>query len=196
MNERKLSAVDAAVRQRIVELSVHIPCGDLRGPINGRWQSCLCEDSPEKWEGCDVSRQKDLCVICFRATAGGTSRWSWLACGECRKVNATLPRLESEYGDVPFAFGRHSLMNGIGVDRSAPPEVRKEQIARLLAFAKSHDRLREWRLREYSRLATRFDPLADIALRVWQAEWPPSLEASVDAFARLLGHKPDPPRSN
>jgi hypothetical protein len=50
-------------------------------------------------------------------------------------------------------------------------------------------------MREYSRLAGRFDPLADIPLRVWQAEWPPSLEASVDAFARLLGHKPDPPRS-
>jgi hypothetical protein len=41
--------------------------------------------------------------------------------------------------------------------------------------------------REYLRLAGRFDPLADVALRVWQEEWPPGTAASRDAFARLLG---------
>ncbi|EUA52290.1 hypothetical protein I553_2476 [Mycobacterium xenopi 4042] len=74
----------------------------------------------------------------------------------------------------------------------APPEVQEDQIARLLAFAKRDDRLRGWRTREYPRLASRFDPLADVPLRLWQAEWPPSLEASVDAFTRLLGRAPDP----
>jgi len=189
-----LSATDAALRKRIVGLSVHIPCGDLRGPVlHGRWQSCRDEDSPEKWEGCDVSRERDLCIICFRATAGGTSRWSWLACADCRRVNASIARREPKYGDRPFALGRHSLMNGVGVRGAAPPEVREEQIARVVAFAKGDDRLRDWRRREYWRLASRFDPLADIPLRVWQAEWAPSLEASVSAFARLLGREPDPP---
>ncbi|MCV7260879.1 hypothetical protein [Mycobacterium shimoidei] len=193
MTTRKLSASDAALRESITELSVHMPCGGLRGPVDGRWQSCHHEDSPEKWDGHDVSREKDLCIVCFRATAGGTSRWSWLACENCRRVNESIARLESKYGDRPFALGRHSLMNGIGVRAGAPPEVKKEQIARLVAFASGDDRLRQWRTREYRRLAGRFDPLADIPLRVWQAEWPPSLEASVDAFARLLGHAPDPP---
>ena len=147
MTEPKLSVADAALRERIVELSVHIPCGGLRGPVHGRWQSCGCEDSPDRWEGCDVSREKDLCVICFRATAGGTSRWSWLACADCRRVNASIASLESKYGDHPFALGRHSLMNGIGVGGGAPPEVQQEQIARLAAFAKGDDRLREWRRR-------------------------------------------------
>ena len=195
MTERKLSATDAALRKRITELSVHIPCGGLRGPVHGRWQSCRDEDSPERWEGCDVSSEKELCIICFRATAGGTSRWSWLACADCRRVNASIASLQSKYGDRPFALGRHSLMNGIGVRGGAPPEVQEEQIARLAAFAKGDDRLREWRRREYSRLASRFDPLADIPLRVWQAEWPPGLEASVNAFAGLLGRAPDPPPS-
>jgi hypothetical protein len=86
-------------------------------------------------------------------------------------------------------------MNGIGVRGDAPPEVQEVQIARLAAFAKGDDRLRDWRTREYWRLARRFDPLADIPLRVWQAEWPPSLEASVNAFARLLGREPAPPPS-
>ncbi len=86
-------------------------------------------------------------------------------------------------------------MNGIGVRGGASPKVQEEQLARLEAFAKGDDRLRDWRGREYWRLAGRFDPLADIPLRVWQAEWPPDLEASVDAFARLLGQGPDSPPS-
>lgn len=195
MTDRNLSATDAALRERIAELSVHIPCGGVRGPVPGRWQSCRCEDSPEKWSGYDVSSEKDLCIVCFRATAGGTSRWSWLACAHCRRVNAAIASLQERYGDRPFALGRHSLMNGIGVGGGASPEVQEEQLARLEAFVKGDDRLRDWRGREYWRLASRFDPLADIPLRVWQAEWPPGLEASVDAFARLLGQEPDSPPS-
>ena len=178
MQERKLSDTDAAVRERITELSVHIPCGGLRGPLQrksqayphlpARWQSCQCEDSSEKWEGCDVSRQFDLCIICFRATAGGTSRWAWLACDDCRAVNSAI---ESRWGFRPFALGRHSLMNGIGVRGGSPPDVMEKQIARLAEFAKGDGRLRDWRTQEYSRLASRFDPLADIPLRVWQQEW-------------------------
>ena len=94
-----------------------------------KWQSCPDEDSPEKWVGCDVSRQFDLCIICFRATAGGTSRWSWLACDDCRAVNDSIG---SRWGFRPFALGRHSLMNGIGVRGGAPPEVQEVQIDRLV----------------------------------------------------------------
>jgi hypothetical protein len=192
MTERKLSAADAALRKRITELSVHIPCGWLRGPVpttckwdhlHGHWQSCMDEDSPEKWP-CDVSRALDLCIICFRATAGGPARWSWLACGDCLAINKAI---ESAWGVRPFALGRHSLMNGIGVRGGAPPEVQTEQIARLAAFVKGDDRLRKWGRAEYSRLASRFDPLADIPLSVWQQRWPPGATASLDAFSRLLG---------
>ena len=68
-----------------------------------------------------------------------------------------------------------------------PPEVQEVQIARLAAFAKGDGRLRDWRRQEYSRLAGKFDPLADVPLRVWQQEWAPGKNASLDAFARLLG---------
>lgn len=192
MDEPEVSATDAALRQRLHELCVHIPCGGVRGPVGGfgsrLWQSCRCEDNPEKWEGCDVSSERDLCIICFRATAGGVSRWSWLACEDCREVNQKLgPR----YGVRPFPLGRHSLMNGIGVRGGAPPEVQHEQLARLKAFARGDDRLRSWRHEEYRRLAGVFDPLADVPLREWQSLWPPGREASRDAFARLLA--PDRP---
>ncbi len=93
MTDRNLTGTDAALRERIAQLCVHIPCGHLRGPVDGRWQSCRDEDSPERWKGYDVSSEKDLCIICFRATAGGTSRWSWLACADCRRVNAAIAGL-------------------------------------------------------------------------------------------------------
>jgi hypothetical protein len=125
-----------------------------------------------------------VCIICFRATAGGISRWAWLACKDCRAVNTAL---ESAWGFSPFAIGRHSLMNGIGVRGGVSPEVRKRQIERLAAFGRGDDRLREWRRRDYRRLAGRFDPVADLPLRVWQQEWLPGPSASVDAFSRLTG---------
>jgi hypothetical protein len=195
MTKRKLSATDTALRERITELSVHIPCGWLRGPVrrtphggfSARWQSCPDEDYPEKWEGCDVSSEYDLCIICVRATAGGTSRWSWLACKDCRAVNEAL---ESAWGFRPFALGRHSLMNGIGVRGDSSPEVRDAQIARLMEFHKHIQSLYEWEKQEYSRLASRFDPLADVPLNAWQQEWPPGRGASWDAFSRLTGLEP------
>lgn len=194
MTQRPWSATDAVLRERITELSVHIPCGGLRGPLQRRspshpdrpvrWQSCRDEDHPVKWDDADVSREHDLCIICFRGTAGGRSRWSWLACDNCRSVHAAV---ESVWGFRPFALGRHSLMNGIGVRGGAPPEVRDQQIARLAEFGRCDNRLRAWRTYEYQRLADSFDPFADIPLRLWQQQWPPSRLASRDAFARLIG---------
>jgi len=194
MSKKQLSATDAAVRRRIVELSVHIPCGGLRGPLQHpspsrpdlpvRWQSCRDEDAPEEWECADVSREHELCIICFRATAGGPSRWAWLACADCRSVNIAV---EKAWGFRPFPLGRHSLMNGFGVRGGAPSEVQQRQLAGLIQFARGDGRLRDWRRDEYRRLANKFDPLADIPLRVWQQEFPPSRAASGDAFARLIG---------
>lgn len=185
MTERGLSASDRAIRRRITELSVHIPCGGIRGPQpNWPWQSCRCEDTPEQWADCDVSRAKDLCIICFRDTAGGPSRWAWRACWHCRGVNTAIERRS---GERPFNLGRHSLMNGIGIRGGQPREVLDEQIAKLLEFARGDGRLRTWRDAEYPRLAASFDPLADIPLRAWQQQWVPSRDASWDAFSRLLG---------
>jgi hypothetical protein len=78
-------------------------------------------------------------------------------------------------------------MNGIGLRGAAPAEVLDQQIAKLVAFARGDGRLQTWRESEYQRLAAAFDPLADVPLRVWQQQWVPSLDASWDAFLRLLG---------
>lgn len=79
-------------------------------------------------------------------------------------------------------------MSGIGVRSGAPPEVRNEQLAQaqLQEFVRGDNRLRAWRRIEYPRLAACFDPLADVPLRTWQQEHPPSRTASWDAFTRLV----------
>ncbi|WP_156687402.1 hypothetical protein [Mycobacterium sp. Marseille-P9652] len=191
MTKPELSPADAALRARITELSVHIPCGGLRGPVpsEGRWQSCPDEDTPQLWKGYDVSRAHDLCLVCARGIAGGKSRWSWLACDDCRAINAALERT---WGVRPLALGRHSLMNGIGIRGGAPPEDVERGADQLVAFARSVAALHNWHHQEYRRLADTFDPLADIPLRTWQQQWPPSREASADAISRLLGRELPP----
>lgn len=188
MTNESLSPADAALRESITELSVHIPCGGLRGPVQrsdpGLWQSCRHEDSPQQWEGADVSRHYDLCIVCFRATAGGISRWSWLACLDCRSVNDTIAQV---WGFRPFALGRHSLMNGIGMRGGLPPEVQRRQAEQLTEFAGGDWRLKAWRDHEYRLMASRFEPEADVPLREWQQAWPPGPTASREAFARLMG---------
>lgn len=135
------------------------------------------------WPGCDVSSKYDLCIVCVRATAGGTSRWAWLACNDCRAVNSAV---EEAWGFRPLAVGRHSLMNGIGLRGGASPEEQEDQVSRLLHFVKHQSRLADWRREEFARLASAFYPLADVPLRIWQRQWPLSRAASVDAFSRLL----------
>lgn len=183
-----ISTTDAAVRKRVEVLSVHVPCGGIRGPIQRGtwpgWQSCRCEDRPVRWQWADVSRAYDLCVVCFRATAGGPSRWSWLACENCRAVNREIGEI---WGFDPFKLGRHSLMNGVGVRPDGPPDVRDAQVVRLREFARGDVRLRDWRRTEYPRLASSFDHLADVPLKVWQRRHPAGWHASHDAFARLIG---------
>ena len=80
-------------------------------------------------------------------------------------------------------------MNGIGVRGGNPPDVQDEQMGELWAFLRGDDRLREWKRQEYWLLASSFDPLADIPLRVWQQEWVPGRSASWDSFSRLIGRE-------
>ncbi len=84
-------------------------------------------------------------------------------------------------------------MNGIGVRGGGSPEVKEAQIARLMKFMKHLQGLREWEKQEYGRLASRFDPLADVPLNVWQQEWPPGQGASWDAFSSFTGLEPPRP---
>ena len=82
MDEQEVSATDAQCASVFHKLGVHIPCGQIRGPVPADVRSPAVAILPVRRPstevvGMDVSREYDLCIICFRATAGGASKFSW-----------------------------------------------------------------------------------------------------------------------
>jgi hypothetical protein len=176
---------DAAVRGRIIELSVHIPCGQIRGPVwaggESQWQSCSCEDSPQAWAGGDTARRFDLCLLCARVAVGATTSWPWLVCVACRRAAEDLA---TRWGFTPFALGRHPEMNGYGIhiqDDDAP-----ERLERACGFRSRYCNLEPWRTLEVSRLAVTFGEHQHIPLELWQEQWPYGRMASKSAIRRLI----------
>lgn len=166
------------------QLTVHLPCARLRGWA-GQVQGCPCEPS-EPWPDCDVSRAQDLCLVCARGTAGGTTRWSWLACEHCRTVEKAL---QGWLGIRILPLGRHSLLNGVALRVAQASSEEADAFA--VAFeglSLGWDTLFEWGDAEARRLADALvDADPDVPLRVWQTTCPPSLTASIDAYERILG---------
>lgn len=186
---------DPRLVDRICEMSVHAACGELRGPTppdSGSpaipwWQSCTCEDEPVRWDH-DVSSVQELCMLCCRGVArSGPSRFSWLACETCKDVNNTLGQV---WGVRPFAFGRHSLMNGHAIRIGSSAAEISEGATLLTAAARGHGELFEWQQHEWQRVVGRaraiFGDVDDIPLSQWQAELPETREVTADAIGRYL----------
>lgn len=167
-------------------LSVHRPCGSLRGDVYRNRQTCPCEPQIT-WPDCDVSRILDLCQVCARGTAGGTSRWSWLACHTCRAVESAL---QSWLGVRVLPLGRHSILNGVARSVSDQRPVASEQFAASFnSLGASWERLAAWGSEETHRLlaAVPAECGEDVPLRVWRQCFPASIASSADAYERLLG---------
>ena len=192
---RPLTDRDRDLRLTIGELVVHTRCGRIRGPIGrlparcdctvnlGVWQSCPCEDEPVRWRA-DMSSKYDLCIVCARGIAGGTSRWSWLGCACCREVNKLL----RSQAPLALPLGRHSIMNGAGIPLAANGVELDGHIANLIATVDRMGQLADWYDAEFTRLRIEqgWTEDANVLLRTWQERLPASREASLDAFTRLL----------
>jgi hypothetical protein len=132
-----------------------------------------------------VSRARDLCLVCARGTAGGTTRWSWLACTHCRAVEKAL---QEWLGMRVLPLGRHSIMNGVALAvATASPEDAEAFGVRFEGLSLGWDRLYEWGDAEARRLAAGVvGPRPDVPLDVWQQLFRPSPTASIDAYERIL----------
>lgn len=175
---------DRAAQALLQGLSVHLPCLRLRGRTEYGWQPCDCQ-GPVTWKGCDVSRAADLCSVCARGTAGGVSRWAWLGCEWCWSVERGL---RAWLGMAVLALGRHSIMNSVGLRVSGSTADDAEEFGRALRTVEtSWQRLHLWGRREARLLALTLDPRPEeLTVLEWQALFPPSPAASVDAYERLL----------
>ncbi len=165
-------------------LSVHLACAWVRGVTSYGRQGCPC-DPTEPWPRCDVSRLVDLCEVCARGTAGGVTRFSWLACQSCRTVEKAL---QEALGVRVLPVGRHSLMNGVGLQvAQAPASEVAEFTVDFEGLAASWHRLSEWGRAEALRLAATVDGEdPDVPLATWQERFPASLASSVNAYERYL----------
>lgn len=170
---------------------MHVPClrirGDVRAPYtlvpaDFRRQNCRCEPDGERWPGADVSRQYDLCLICARGLAGGTSRWAWLVCTTCRDVLRA-----SEDSRLALApLGRHSIMNATAVRLAASQREQAEQQGALVRTLAGWDDLHVWGDLEAGRLARQlFQGLTEVPLGLWRQRAPQSVDASRDAASRF-----------
>ncbi len=166
------------------QLGVHLPCAWVRGATSYGRQGCPC-DPAEPWRGCDVSRAVDLCEVCARGTAGGTTRFSWLGCQSCRAVEKAL---QEALGVRVLPLGRHSIMNGVALRVAQAPASDVAAFAvDFEGLAGSWHRLSEWGHAEARRLAATVDgESADVPLAEWEKRLPASLAASVDAYERFL----------
>ena len=128
----------------------------------------------------------DLCQVCARGTAGGTSRWSWLACGSCRNVESAL---QSWLGVRVLPLGRHSIMNGVARRISDESVEASEEFARSFNnLGASWDSLSAWGREEARRLLSAVPQAGeDVPLDTWREHFPASVPASADAYERLLG---------
>ncbi len=114
------------------------------------------------------------------------TRWSWLACGNCRSVEKALQKW---LGIRVLPLGRHSILNGVALRVAEASSEDADAFA--VAFeglSLGWDTLFAWGDAEARRLADALVEAgtADVPLEVWQRTHLPSLAASIDAYERIL----------
>lgn len=132
-------------------------------------QRCLCEPKHKKPD-LDAPNGLHLCYICCVRVAGGTSRWSWEACGICLTANKAL----QELGKPALALGRHSIMNGVAGRVGDLKRSNPKAIEGLLQFASAMGELQEKaeaQTRNLFKGIARWRHLGQIPIALWEKEF-------------------------
>ena len=186
----------------LADLSVCLTCFSLRGDFAGREHRCPCQDRSDEWRATVWGRSDSpeaiaLCDLCVRATKPSGSRWSWLACRTCLRVNHRLGQVMGGRRAGALPLGRHSLMNGVALSGSDLDDESVDDFATLVSdLAGVWTRLADWRREEGQRLAVSagVPDAGTVALDEWLARFPTSVGSSVDAICRFIGSDlPDHP---
>ena len=87
----------------------------------GAWveQHCTCDKwDDSKWgDGRDFNLGYETCYCCGLEVITSGSRWSSFFCRDCKKA---IRKFNDSVGTCVIPIGRHSLMNGIRFNKSAP----------------------------------------------------------------------------
>lgn len=131
-----------------------------------------------------------LCWVCRRVPLRNAQPWSWYGCGSCRAVDAGAAAALGGRRLLPL--GQHSIMNGVSIRLSTPKGPGLDaKFDQLVSIGQGWQELREWSDAETVRLVDHLgDRVGDlpesVSLPRWQEWFPPSRQASADAFLRLL----------
>ena len=102
------------------------------------------------WKGFDYNEIVTLCHCCGTELLRSGSRWSVWFCEPCKERVVTL---NAEAGVAVIPIGRHSLMNGIGIE--GKPSISKKEIKAMAGSLNNMgsriDCLEEWRKMAKSR---------------------------------------------
>jgi hypothetical protein len=148
-------------------------------------QRCKCEPKADfySWDpGCNFL----LCVCCARVITGGESRYSWLGCDNCRRVNRFVPRVF--HGQLPLC--RHSIGNTGTISMELVGEALEKRISQTLESFSIQGQLREWRdllARELFESAPEWQNRQYIHTAEWEVKFPSTLLASTIALQGFFG---------
>ena len=128
----------------------------------------------------------ELCTICARELASCESLWTYRACENCLTFDAVLG--EAFEGTMFLALGRHTAMNGANAEAADDEVLRIAQQEAIEAVTAQWEALLDWKSSEVRNLARKagYKNGDTITLVQWQYANPPSRQASLDAYLRLI----------
>ena len=152
-------------------------------------QKCRCEEKYENLQKLvDCPNGYLLCLLCASAVAGGTSRWSWLACEDCQRVNTSLLKRFK----INLPLGRHSIMNGISIPLREKLKADDQRIVDLMNFANFSVTLSDWgilRARQLFESVPEWSLLKVVSLEDWQKKFKNNRQTSLAALKNYYGVK-------
>ncbi|HEC08255.1 MAG TPA: hypothetical protein ENI86_01655 [Acidimicrobiales bacterium] len=176
-----------------------------RPALGRREHRCQCQPHDDAWKESwvipgfrlDILAHIDMCKLCMRGLVNSGTRWSWLACETCRRVNNRMGNTLAGFehpGNKVLALGRHTIMNSGPVPlrgRSAGQMAVDEIVTELLAAMGPPGGFwlnwADWSRDEGRRLVESggFTERPSVPLEEWFETHPGSEGASVDALCRF-----------
>ncbi|MBU6347598.1 MAG: hypothetical protein KGQ38_03180 [Actinomycetales bacterium] len=128
----------------------------------------------------------ELCHICARGLAQTNTDAGYRACRNCLTFDAVLG---AEFdGRMFLPLGRHLADNGAILDFDAQEIAQQAQSDAVAAIVAAWEALTAWRSAQVRELARNagWQVGDSITLTQWQDTFPPSTEASLDAYLKLI----------
>lgn len=171
--------------ERKIAFHICTSCFSLTDLTKRTSQRCKCEPKAEffSWDpGCNFL----LCVGCARVITGGESKYSYLGCDNCQRVNRFVPRVF--HGQLPLC--RHSFGNGDIISMELVGEALEKRIGQVMRKFCIQEQLRDWRdllARELFESVPEWRNREYIHTAEWEVRFPSTLLASTIALQGFFG---------